>query len=43
MLAIAVEKKTYKHREKGAHRGALGALTAAEKWGGPWAAWCPYP
>ena len=27
MLAIAVEKKTYQHREKGAHRGALGALS----------------
>ena len=22
---------------------AWGALTAAEKWSGPWAAWCPYP
>ena len=22
---------------------AWGALTAAAKWGGPWAAWCPYP
>ena len=22
---------------------AWGALTVAEKWGGPWASWCPYP
>jgi MGT family glycosyltransferase len=23
--------------------GSWGALAAAEAWGGPWAAWCPYP
>jgi MGT family glycosyltransferase len=22
---------------------AWGAMSAAERWGGPWAAWCPYP
>jgi hypothetical protein len=26
LLAYAIEKKTYRHREKGAHRGALGGL-----------------